>query len=70
MDVENFLKHEITGDLLLDLNYNSLRDIGVVIVGDRARILQAIKQQFAPATAKTPRLAFRPTGFIGNSGGR
>jgi hypothetical protein len=42
-----FLQHEITGDLLLDLNYPSLKDIGVLIVGDRARILQAIKKSFS-----------------------
>jgi hypothetical protein len=43
-----FIQHSITGDLLLDLNYTILRDIGVLIVGDRARILQAIKRQFVP----------------------
>lgn len=51
---EAFVKHEITGDLLLDLNYNNLGDIGVGVFGDRARILQAIKKNFAPPTPKLP----------------
>jgi hypothetical protein len=41
---DNFTKHQITGDLLPDLNYATLKDIGVLIVGDRARIMQAIKK--------------------------
>lgn len=41
---ECFKTHQITGDLLPDLNYSSLREIGVLIVGDRARIIQAIKK--------------------------
>jgi hypothetical protein len=47
-----FLKHEITGDLLLDLNYNNLGEIGIVNVGERARIIQAIKKRFAPLIPK------------------
>jgi hypothetical protein len=41
---ESFSKHQITGDLLPDLNYTTLKEIGVLIVGDRARIMQAIKK--------------------------
>ncbi|KAI8894705.1 sterile alpha motif/pointed domain-containing protein, partial [Globomyces pollinis-pini] len=39
-----FIQHEITGDILLDLNYNFLRDIGVASVGERAKILALIKK--------------------------
>ncbi|KAI8925135.1 sterile alpha motif/pointed domain-containing protein, partial [Entophlyctis helioformis] len=38
-----FIENKITGEVLRELNYTYLRDIGVKIVGDRARILQAIK---------------------------
>ena len=41
-----FQAHNITGATLLELNYESLKDIGVVKVGDRARILQTIKREF------------------------
>ena len=49
-----FVKHEITGDLLIDLNYNILGEIGVISVGERARILQAIKKSLAPCTPRLP----------------
>ncbi|KAJ3256213.1 hypothetical protein HK103_005672 [Boothiomyces macroporosus] len=52
---DNFLEHKITGDLLLDLNYHALLEIGVIIVGDRARILQAIKRQFNKEKTTTPK---------------
>ena len=42
--VELFLAHDITGDVLIDLNYSLLKEIGVTLVGDRARILAAIKR--------------------------
>ncbi|KNC97082.1 STE/STE11 protein kinase [Spizellomyces punctatus DAOM BR117] len=40
-----FADNHITGQALLELNYDTLKDIGVMSVGDRARILQAIKKQ-------------------------
>ena len=43
---QQFAEHNITGDLLLQLNYTWLKDVGVIVVGDRARILQAIQRQF------------------------
>jgi hypothetical protein len=48
-----FIKHDITGDVLLDLNYTYLKDMGVNLVGDRARILQAIKQKLRPPRPAT-----------------
>lgn len=50
---ELFIKHDITGDVLLDLNYTYLKDMGVNLVGDRARILQAIKQKLRPPRPAT-----------------
>jgi hypothetical protein len=50
---EFFIQHQITGDLLLDLDYPELLDIGVIAVGDRARIINAITKQFRP---KMPQL--------------
>jgi hypothetical protein len=44
---EAFVRNDITGNVLLNLDYNSLKDVGVLIVGDRARILQAIRKAFA-----------------------
>ena len=55
---EFFVEHQITGDLLLDLDYTTLKDIGVIVVGDRARILQAIKKQFVPKSAKLKTSSF------------
>ena len=43
---KQFVENNITGDLLLQLNYTWLKEIGVLVVGDRARILQAIQRQF------------------------
>ncbi|KAJ3047792.1 polar growth protein [Rhizophlyctis rosea] len=37
-----FIEHEITGDVLLDLNLSSLRELGVESLGDRINILHAI----------------------------
>lgn len=42
--VQNFRDHDITGDVLVDLNYALLKEIGIHLVGDRARILAAIKR--------------------------
>ena len=56
---ENFLRHEITGDILLDLSYNILGDIGVSTTGDRVKILQALKRSFAPSTPKLPKVLGR-----------
>ncbi|KAI8903638.1 hypothetical protein EDD86DRAFT_230987, partial [Gorgonomyces haynaldii] len=42
--IDHFMEHQITGDVLMELNYNTLKDIGVKTVGDRARILQQIKK--------------------------
>jgi SAM domain (Sterile alpha motif) len=53
-----FVEHQITGDLLLDLDYTTLKDIGVIVVGDRARILQAIKKQFVPKLPKIKTTSF------------
>ncbi|TPX61078.1 hypothetical protein PhCBS80983_g01320 [Powellomyces hirtus] len=58
-----FADHHITGDVITELNYETLKDVGVVSVGDRARILQAIKKdlrgvrsigtQVGPSTLQT-----------------
>ncbi|KAI9099831.1 hypothetical protein DFS34DRAFT_509727 [Phlyctochytrium arcticum] len=42
---KDFIENSVNGDVLLELNYDTLKEIGVVSVGDRARILQAIKKQ-------------------------
>ncbi|KAJ3034802.1 polar growth protein [Rhizophlyctis rosea] len=39
---QKFVDHEITGDVLLDLNLSSLRELGVESLGDRINILHAI----------------------------
>jgi hypothetical protein len=39
-----FREQNITGDVLVDLNYSLLKEIGVHLVGDRARILASIKR--------------------------
>lgn len=41
-----FIHHGITGEILLELTYDALKDIGVQKIGDRARILQTIKKEF------------------------
>ena len=41
---QHFRDHDITGDLLVDLNYALLKEIGIHLVGDRARILATIKR--------------------------
>ena len=65
-----FVKHKISGDLLMDLNYNTLGDIGVVSVGERARILQAIKKNFAPQSPKLPKAAaYKPSSSLGYPNG-
>jgi hypothetical protein len=56
---ENFLRHEITGDILLDLSYKILGDIGISPSGDRVKILQALKLSFAPSIPKLPKLLGR-----------
>ena len=40
--VRNFEEHEITGDILLDLNLSSLRELGVENLADRITILHSI----------------------------
>ncbi|TPX49412.1 fructose-bisphosphatase [Synchytrium endobioticum] len=40
--VGKFQDHEITGDILLDLNLSSLRELGVENLGDRINILHSI----------------------------
>ena len=62
-----FLKHEITGDLLLDLNYQTLGEIGVISPADRARILQIIKKNFAPTSPRLPNASFRSAANINGS---
>ena len=52
---QQFVNNNITGDLLLQLNYTWLKEIGVLVVGDRARILQAIQRQFLRPTQDTTR---------------
>jgi hypothetical protein len=63
---EYFIQHEISGDLLLHLDYVALRDIGVLIVGDRARILQAVKKQFAPKAPALSKLVSQNTSSLSN----
>ena len=43
-----FIEHDICGEVLIDLNYTYLKDMGIHLVGDRARILTAIKKQLRP----------------------
>ncbi len=44
-----FAAHNISGDILLEMTYESLKEIGVQSVGDRARILQQIKKLRGPS---------------------
>ena len=39
-----FIDNHITGDVLLELDYATLKDIGMVHVGDRATLLNLIKR--------------------------
>lgn len=39
-----FATNDIRGDVLLDIDQNTLREMGIASVGDRARIVNAIKQ--------------------------
>ncbi|KAJ8325446.1 ATP binding [Batrachochytrium dendrobatidis] len=41
---QTFIDNRISGDVLLELNYTSLRDMGIRIVGDSARILQSLRR--------------------------
>lgn len=43
-----FRQHQVTGEMLVQLDYTTLRDIGVQLVGDRARILQTIRKYSIP----------------------
>ncbi|KAJ3289237.1 polar growth protein [Borealophlyctis nickersoniae] len=48
--IPSFVDQEITGDLLVDLNLSSLRELGVESLGDRINILHAIlalKEEYA-----------------------
>jgi hypothetical protein len=44
---ESFVKHDICGDMLLDLDYSLLKDMGILRVGDMKRILMAIEKLYA-----------------------
>ncbi|KAI8075922.1 uncharacterized protein B0P05DRAFT_546934 [Gilbertella persicaria] len=39
---ENFIDQEITGDILLDLNIDTLKELGITTFGKRYKIMQAI----------------------------
>ncbi|KAG0020162.1 hypothetical protein BGZ80_004667, partial [Entomortierella chlamydospora] len=42
--VEIFKDHDITGDVLLDLTHDTLKDMGVVSTGRRIRLLKLIAE--------------------------
>jgi hypothetical protein len=41
---EYFIQNEITGDLLVELNYATLHEMGITSIPERARIRQAVKK--------------------------
>lgn len=41
-----FIENNITGEILPELTLSTLKDCGITSVGDRARILQALKRTF------------------------
>lgn len=51
--VSLFREHDITGDVLVDLNYALLKEIGIHLVGDRARILACIKRNLRPGSTSS-----------------
>jgi hypothetical protein len=62
-----FLKHEVSGDILLDLNFKLLGEIGVFLPKDRARILQIIKKVFAPTMPALPKVSMRQSSTSSSS---
>ena len=53
-------EHEISGDVLLDMDINSLKEIDIIAFGPRARIAKAIKDlraQFDMSTSLSPSLS-------------
>lgn len=62
---QNFMDNNITGETLFELTLATLKECGIASVGDRARILQAIKknlsQQPSPTSVEhSPRLPLSP----------
>ncbi len=51
---DKFIAHNITGSILPELNYEILKEIGVQKVGERARILQAVKKLGTSNRPSTP----------------
>ncbi|KAI8149823.1 hypothetical protein BJV82DRAFT_584771 [Fennellomyces sp. T-0311] len=48
----NFIEQEITGDILLDLTMDSLKELGISTYGKRYKIMQAINSELIPAPPK------------------
>lgn len=44
--VKIFKEHNITGSVLFDLTYNDLKDMGILSIGERAKILLELKKFF------------------------
>jgi hypothetical protein len=53
---DQFVSNHITGDILLDLDYMLLKDVGVKTIGDRKRILVAIERLASLSKPLTPSL--------------
>ncbi|KAG2220772.1 hypothetical protein INT45_012265 [Circinella minor] len=49
---QNFIEQEITGDILLELTMDSLKELGITIYGKRFKIIQAINHELRPSPPK------------------
>ncbi|KAI9246460.1 hypothetical protein BDA99DRAFT_526911 [Phascolomyces articulosus] len=55
----NFIEQEITGDILLDLTMDSLKELGITIYGKRYKVIQAINNELRTTSPLPPKRTSR-----------
>lgn len=60
---DTFRANDIRGDVLLDLDHKTLQEMGIVTIGDRLRILNAVKLLRQKVSGRSP-LAHKPPTIV------